>query len=54
MGNDGESRRQIGSDNRYTVKALYRLGFAWPIIDLEYIARAIRSLKSFRFFGNGK
>ncbi|MBR4203451.1 MAG: AMP-binding protein, partial [Candidatus Methanomethylophilaceae archaeon] len=54
MGNNGESRRQIGSDNRYTVKALYRLGFSWPIIDLEYIDRAIRSLETFRFFGNRK
>ena len=54
MGNNGESRRQIGSDNRYTVKALYRLGFSWPIIDIDYIDRAIRSLETFRFFGNRK
>ncbi len=50
MGNDGESRRLIGSDNRYTVKALYRLGFSWPIIDLDYIERAVKSLETFRFF----
>ena len=54
MGNNGESRRQIGSDNRYTVKALYRLGFSWPIIDIDYIDRAIKSLETFRFFGNRK
>ena len=52
IGNNGESRRQIGSDNMYTVKALYRLGFSWPLIDLEYIDRAIRSLEAFRFFGS--
>ena len=52
IGNSGESRRQIGADNRYTVKALYRLGFSWPLIDLDYIDRAVRSLEAFRFFGN--
>jgi amino acid adenylation domain-containing protein/thioester reductase-like protein len=52
MGNNGESRRMIGADNRYTVKALYRLGFSWPIIDLGYIERAVKSLESFRFFRN--
>jgi thioester reductase-like protein len=52
IGNSGESRRQIGADNRYTVKALYRLGFSWPLIDPEYIDRALRSLETFRFFGN--
>jgi len=52
VGNNGESRRLIASDNRYTVKALYRLGFSWPLIDLGYIERALRSLKEFRFFRN--
>jgi hypothetical protein len=52
MGNDGEFRREIGADNRYTVKALYRLGFSWPIIDLGYIERAVKSLEEFRFFRN--
>ncbi|MCQ2078790.1 MAG: amino acid adenylation domain-containing protein [archaeon] len=50
MGNAGESRRFIRTDNTFTVKALYMLGFSWPIISEQYIDKAIRSLKALRFF----
>jgi hypothetical protein len=41
----------IWCDNRYTVDALYRLGFSWPIIDEGYIGRMMGTLASLRFFG---
>ncbi|MBQ7153882.1 MAG: SDR family oxidoreductase, partial [Clostridia bacterium] len=40
----------IKSDNSFTVKALYRLGFKWPITDAEYLHRIIGGLKTLRFF----
>ena len=40
----------IKSDNTFTVKALYRLGFKWPITDAEYLKRVIEGLKSLGFF----
>ncbi|MCQ2069900.1 MAG: amino acid adenylation domain-containing protein [archaeon] len=50
MGNAGESRRLIGVDETFTIKALYRLGFSWPLIDRNYIDKAVKSLKALRFF----
>ncbi len=50
MNNAGESRRMIESDNHFTVKALYRLGFDWPIIDLNYVKNAIEAVSSLGFF----
>ncbi len=50
LGNEGESRRFIGADESYTVKALYRLGFSWPIISEQYIDKAFKALKAMRFF----
>ena len=40
----------IKSDNTFTVKALYRLGFRWPITDAGYLARVIEGLKTLEFF----
>ena len=37
-------------DNKFTVKALYRLGFHWHITDNEYIENAIAMLKTLGFF----
>ncbi|MBE6519057.1 MAG: amino acid adenylation domain-containing protein [Thermoplasmata archaeon] len=50
LGNAGESRRFIAADETYSIKALYRLGFSWPIISEQYIDRAFKALKSMRFF----
>ena len=50
LGNAGESRRFIGADESYTVKALYRLGFSWPLISEQYIDKAFKALKAMRFF----
>lgn len=45
-----ETRREIGWNNEYTVKALYRLGFSWPLTAEDYIERAVNSLKTLGFF----
>ena len=50
LGNAGETRRFIPADDAYTVKALYRLGFSWPIISDGYMDKAFKTLKSMRFF----
>ncbi len=50
LGNAGETRRFVPADDSYTVKALYRLGFSWPIISDGYIDKAFKTLKSLRFF----
>ena len=40
----------IGYDNSFTTKALYRLGFKWPIINEEYLANALNALATLGFF----
>jgi len=50
MDNSGDVRRMVGWDSSFTVKALYRLGFHWPIIDPKYIEQSIVKLKTLRFF----
>ena len=50
LGNAGETRWEIGADESYTVKALYRLGFSWPLISEQYIDKAFKALKTMRFF----
>ncbi len=50
LGNEGEVRRFVAADESYTVKALYRLGFSWPIISEQYIDKAFQALKAMRFF----
>ncbi len=47
---DGEQHRFIGSDNAFTIKVLYRLGFAWPLIAEDYVDRAIEALSTLDFF----
>ncbi len=49
---DGEEHRFIGSDNTFTIKVLYRLGFSWPIISESYVNRAIDALSTLNFFEN--
>ena len=40
----------IGYDNSFTTKALYRLGFKWPIINETYLANALNALATLGFF----
>jgi hypothetical protein len=51
--NSGKSnRRYVGWENTFTIKALYRLGFAWPLTDEKYIHRAVKALATLGFFGD--
>lgn len=43
-------RKLIDSDNSFTIKALYRLGFSWPLIDEKYVEMVIKKLHSLGFF----
>ena len=47
---DNHSHAYILTDNSFTIKALYRLGYKWPITDQEYLKKAIMSLISLEFF----
>ena len=47
---DDTLRKEIDTDNRFTVQALYRLGFRWSITDTVYLEKAIRMLISLGFF----
>ena len=47
---EGDDLALVEADHRFTVNALFRLGFKWPIIDDSYLERAIWSLDSFGFF----
>ncbi len=47
---EGDDLALVEADHRFTVNALFRLGFKWPIIDDSYLERVIRSLDSFGFF----
>ena len=40
----------ILSDNEFTNKALYHLGYKWPITDYQYLRTAIESLDTLGFF----
>lgn len=40
----------IGYDNSFTTKALYRLGFKWPMTDTAYLNAAINALMTLSFF----
>lgn len=49
--NSGKSnRRYVGWDNSFTVKSLYRLGFAWSLTDEKYIEQAVNALSTLGFF----
>ena len=47
---DSHSHSYILTDNSFTIKALYRLGYKWPITDREYLVKAIKSLIGLEFF----
>ena len=40
----------ILSDNEFTNKSLYHLGYKWPITDYQYLRNAIESLETLGFF----
>ncbi|MBE6133679.1 MAG: amino acid adenylation domain-containing protein [Erysipelotrichaceae bacterium] len=40
----------ILSDNEFTNKALYHLGYKWPITDYQYLRNAIEALETLGFF----
>ena len=48
--NDNHTQSYILTDNSFTIKALYRLGYKWPITDQEYLKKAIKSLISLDYF----
>ena len=48
--NDNAVHSYINVSNSFTVKALYRLGFSWPVITPEYIERAIKALAGLGLF----
>ncbi len=51
VGYDLEDKRVENiSDNAFTVKALYRLGFKWSLTDVEYIRMLFESVKTLGFF----
>ena len=47
---DNLTHEFIQPDSSYTVKALYRLGYRWPITDFAYLIKAINALESLDFF----
>ena len=49
---DGSIRYEIPAVNDFTARALYRLGFKWPITDDKYLENAIRALDTLGFFDN--
>ncbi len=40
----------IDADNSFTAKALYRLGFKWPMPDRVYLKNALKALETLGFF----
>lgn len=45
-----ETRFMIANDNSYTVKALYRLGFSWPLTEYRYIESLLKNLDELNYF----
>ena len=42
----------VESDNYFTINALYRLGYKWPIVDDAYLEKIISAVESLEFFKN--
>ena len=47
---DDEIRYENPCTNRFTVKALYRLGFQWSITEMHYLRQAIEMMQTLGFF----
>ncbi|MDE5699144.1 MAG: amino acid adenylation domain-containing protein [Lachnospiraceae bacterium] len=50
FGDEAGSSVYIDADNSFTTKALYRLGFKWPMPDGIYLKHAIEALETLGFF----
>ena len=48
--NEGKARQKIGCDARFTIKALYRLGFSWSLTGEMYIQKFLQALEMLDFF----
>lgn len=46
----GQSREYIGYSSSFTTKALYRLGFKWPITNEAYLKNAFEALDTLGYF----
>ena len=49
---EGENLVPVDSDNYFTVNALDRFGFEWPIVDDAYLDRIISAVETLKFFQN--
>ncbi len=49
-GKEGRIMHQIESDSTFTAKVLYRLGFAWPLINSDYLEKMVHTLMELGFF----
>lgn len=47
---DGVEIEATPTDNRFTLNALYRLGFHWTITDMTLIEQMLGALKTLGFF----
>ena len=50
MEHDSEVRYELEADNQFTMEALYRLGYLWPITSREYLDKSISMLADLGFF----
>lgn len=50
MEHDGDTRYEIDAANKFTIEALYRLEYLWPIISNEYLDKSISMLEQLGFF----
>lgn len=48
--NDRPDLHPVETDNRFTSYILYRLGFAWPFVENDYLDKTIESIKTLGFF----
>ena len=48
--NDERKNIFVGSNNVFTNKTLYRLGYRWPIINEDYIEKSLNALKTLGYF----
>ncbi len=51
---DKHVHQYIHTDNSFSVKALYRLGFKWPITDETYLTGMMQALDSLGFFSEDR
>jgi len=50
MEHDGDTRYEIEPVNKFTIEALYRLEYLWPITSNEYLDKSISMLEQLGFF----